>query len=817
MKTEVVRLSAVARIQQQVVGSKTARLGELFCAGFPVPDGFCIAQTAFEAHASGSGGTQIQALLSRRRFEQVRVYIQHVALDKMLKEEILENYRPLQGRQAGAVAVRSSSTAEDLARHSFAGLYETVLNVTDEAALLDAIRGCWASYWSQEAVFYREQLGMDHNRYGMAVLVQAMIQSKMAGVLFTQAPDEPETALVEFVEGGGEALVQGESRGQCLRFSRGSGAVLDASVPSTPLAFLDQLLALGLKIEALQGGPQDIEWCLDQAGRIWILQTRPVTTAPAPLQAGQASIAVGWERMYDEPFSTLGCDLAALRHRYWVTAINAFHKARFKGEAKIDSGFIYRSTPWRSAGGLLQTWMGLWKLIRWLQAPAILAQYEGGILPAYTRCLAELRSKTLTSLDDEGLLVGFNTAIQHYLEYQVTSYAVGVIAAMAASLLERLSRFLLGRNPSFQTLDFLAGLDNFTVQRDIALQRLGQRLQALLPPDALEKVDYASLQALQSSDGRAFWDELESFQQVFGYAWADRYPRDPAWQVDDEALAASLRHAALQEAASGIEVQHVHQAQRRSEAIELARQALTVPAWLRARLLVWGCFLRRAEQFFPLKENRNHHVYQGVMAIQAYAREIGRRLHVRGALRDSEDVFFLTWDEIRETFPNRAAAALLERVADHKAIYLASKRTASRTSMEPHSQKTHAVGGHTITQTLHGEPCSPGIAAGPVHLAGGLGELGRVQPGDVLVCRHLRPAWSQVFPRIAAVVIEEGGILSHGATLAREYGIPAVTNIPGVTRAVQDGWRILVDGDNGLVRLNGSGDGNSPSAEKNLR
>jgi pyruvate,water dikinase len=263
-------------MQYAECGGKAAQLARLAAAGFSVPSGFCVTSGAYREHLRRS---RVAAGYDEGSFEVAQRLLRSAELDPLLVEEIGDNYRRLTALQPSPVAVRSSSTAEDLAEHSFAGLYDTVLDVNGEAELLEAIRHCWASYWSREAVVYRDQAGMDHDEHAMAIVVQAMVQPRFGGVLFTRAPTQAgeNAAVVEYVPGNAEAVVSGEVRAGRYVIERSSRRLLSQHCLGSGLepGLLDRLLELGLEIEERLGAPQDIEWCVDDAENIWfVLYTR---------------------------------------------------------------------------------------------------------------------------------------------------------------------------------------------------------------------------------------------------------------------------------------------------------------------------------------------------------------------------------------------------------------------------------------------------------------------------------------------------------------------------------------------------------------
>lgn len=287
----VASLRSFGRHDLAAAGGKGANLGELLRAGFPVPDGFVITT---EAYALVVAATSADLLAEAQ-------------VPDSLREAILGAYAELGG---GPVAVRSSATAEDLPGAAFAGQQDTFLNVVGEEELLDAVRRCWASLWGERAVAYRERLGIDPAEVRIAVVVQAMVEADMAGVLFTADPvtgDRGRT-VVDASDGLGEAVVSGlvtpdhyviegervveHVRGRrevVIRGTAGGGTTTTAQETSAdahgrselPPEALRELVALGARAARHFGRPQDIEWAT-KAARVHLLQARPMTALPPP-------------------------------------------------------------------------------------------------------------------------------------------------------------------------------------------------------------------------------------------------------------------------------------------------------------------------------------------------------------------------------------------------------------------------------------------------------------------------------------------------------------------------------------------------------
>ncbi|HZW04737.1 MAG TPA: PEP-utilizing enzyme, partial [Anaerolineaceae bacterium] len=546
---------------------------------------------------------------------------------------------------------------------------------------------------------------------------------------------------------------------------------------------------------------------MDERGVLWILQSRPIT---GELVSG-FGLAEGeedeWLLTYDEPFSPLGCEIAVARYRYWVAAINASFKTRFPAEMQVHDGLLYYRPGWRSAGFPLSVWMNLWRLAAWLGSGRTHRRYVERILPDYLRRLEAIEGAELAELDGPALLGRLHAAVELYLEFQYSSYAIGAAATLSAALLDRACRLLFGPQSPWNALDFLTGLDDVSIQRELEVHRLGRLLQAYLPPGSPPCPDDLAALWQQLDPAGPFWTELQAFLRTYGYLWADRYPRDPAWELNQEALTTSLWTAAQAAPDGDLAARHRQQQARRAQAVAQAAARLTNPftRW------AFGVLLRRAERLFPFKENRNHATYGGMLAIRKVARELGRRLQRRSLLETAEDLFFLELSEIDALWKNpRSASWLARQIEQRKAAYQRSRGRIHQHIPAPHRGEAPDAAAEAIE--IRGEPCSPGLARGPARLVSGPGELQRVRPGEIVVCSQLRPAWSAVFARAGGVVIEMGSLLSHGSTLAREYGIPAVINVADITGLVRENDWLVVDGNLGRVAIerratpNGQGD-----------
>jgi phosphohistidine swiveling domain-containing protein len=268
------------------VGGKGASLGELY-KFVNVPNGFCISVVVYDHFLKKnkldkkikeilSGLDISNSTLLKRKSQEIRKLILSKKLSKQIKDEIISNYRKL---SINKVAVRSSATAEDLPTASFAGQQDTYLNVGNEKELIKAVENCWASLFTQRAIYYREKNNFIHSDVLISVVIQEMIQPKFAGVMFTKDPIDKRDILIEIVKGLGEKLVSGEVTPNSYLLGGNDFKIVKKKEEfKFNLELLQEIAQIGKNIEKHYGSAQDIEFAIDKKGDVFILQSRAITT-----------------------------------------------------------------------------------------------------------------------------------------------------------------------------------------------------------------------------------------------------------------------------------------------------------------------------------------------------------------------------------------------------------------------------------------------------------------------------------------------------------------------------------------------------------
>ncbi len=788
-------------------GSKSVNLAILARAGYCVPDGFCISTDAFKDHILKDSGDFRNISSSPTIIQQYRDIILEKPFRPKFEKELHEALQFIGGSTSDFLAVRSSAVEEDLSSGSFAGVYSTILDVNGKKEILDAIRSCWISYFSESALHYRIRKAVE-DLNGMSIFIQRMIQPRVSGVLFTcwRQNNRLDHSRIDLVFGQARNLVDGRVAGKSILVNRKNLSVCSDNqrVQLGDRRLAKKMVSLGIEIELLMGSPQDIEWCLDHNGKLWILQTRPITEFLNKIKITDERNNNGWERANHEPFSTLGCQLAAKRYLNWVRATNHFYILNFKPRVKVKNNFVFHTVPWKNKTSVIGAWMLTLDLYRWFSRRHILKRYRCSILPRYDEQLSDIRSRDISSITNSDLLSCFSQTISIYLDSQYTSFPIARVASLSAHMLEFFLRLVIPEDEkSINAHNFLTGLDNIAIKRDMLLEEIAEDIVNELGDDKGKIQSFEQLMIIlpQTENGKILSARLENFQERFGYIWADRYPRDPGWELSKEKLVLSLEEFDNLEKRETLQKRTEELRSRRSKAVIEFEEQLCRGMLSGIKRRIWRRLLKDVETFFPYKEQRNDHLYSVIMAVRSLGREISKRSIAEEIIERPSDIFFLTTEEIigkgnvdnspywwKHLIESRKA-----RYAQSLKFFQFGKSVVDRDFSNSLNQGE---------KELFGDGCSPGFETGTARVIKGMAELDRIRDGEILLCTSFRPAMSPILSRIGGLIVERGSIISHGAILSREYGVPAVFNIKNLTKLVADGDEVSVDGNTGIIKIN---------------
>ncbi len=835
----VAPLAQFGRTDLTLAGGKGANLGELSRAGFQVPPGFVITTTAYDLLIRDNNlqtpinealaGLDIASPASVAQASQsLRQIMLRAPIPAPVAGEVLAAYRQL---GSGAVAVRSSATAEDLPGAAFAGQQETILNVLGEQALLEAVWSCWASLWSERAVLYRLRQNIDQAAVKLAVVVQQMVPADFAGVLFTANPvsGARHELVIDANPGLGEAVVSGavtpdhyvvDKRSQrvkeqrlgrrevMVRLKAGGGteqivpAAEGVEMAELPAPVVRQLTRLGLQIERHYGAPQDIEWAWVRGttgtGQVFILQARPMTALPEPLNAGGPMrfvipmLAEMWPvRPYPLDVTTFTGAVEGAIGNFLVMMIG-------KGAPSLDDtfleedGVVVRFQPPEfhpSLGTFFSPLIALWRARHndpagWEDDP-LLAEVIAQAGQLEKRPLQDLTwAQNIDTLHEALALIPRVMELrQRYLPR--TLLGLGGLWLLLA---------LARRRNRFGTL--VSGVETKTTETNRALDALAARIRAdaaLRDIFAHTEVSELHPALAQSGVGQAFLESFEAFLARYGHRETALAISQPAWKDRPEIVLGILKVLV------GGEPRHNESYRAWKDARDelLAHSILGSP--LLNRLFLKSLTETRA--LFQIREDTHFYATLPQPVLRGVALELGRRLALAGALEAPEDVFHLRleeleplgepWPPTRETLEG-IRALVARRKAKREAL-------ATQPIFDPRLLLVLTTQPVSEDVLLHGFAGSPGRASGPARIVRDSSEFRKLQPGDVLVAPVTNPAWTPLFQRAAAVVVDTGGAASHAAITAREYGVPAVMGTVNGTQKLSDGQWIQVDGSLGLV------------------
>ncbi|GAA1260218.1 PEP/pyruvate-binding domain-containing protein [Arthrobacter pascens] len=891
----VLGLGAVNADMLPEVGGKAANLGELLAAGLPVPEGFCLTTAAYLQATAPIGLDEVHRALRATPADDLdalaalagraRSLITSAELPPEIAAAVRSAYGArgtAAGRPDAPVAVRSSATAEDQPFASFAGQQDTYLNVVGADSLLAAVRNCWASLWTDRAVAYRASRGIDPSTVALAVVVQRMVDSAAAGVMFTANPvtGRRRESVIDASQGLGEAVVSGAVNPDHFVVDTESGTILERrlgdkrlvirSTPGGGTEHVDQpasgtkpcltdrqirdLAALGGRAEAHYGAPQDTEWAIDPAGKLWLTQSRPITTLyPVPVQvpgAGPAarregtriflcfSLAQGLTRpltpMGIAAFRILGSSVARAASFDVPDARTGPPPFAEAGQRIfIDLTGVVRSTVGRfivprafdvmearSAAVLRSVFTDPrfsitrrtpWGLLRRVIPVALRGRVPESLLRALLRPEAALRRVDRFTKDfGHALELPPGTSSLQRLDHaeRVLAGAFPIVPAilplpaLGFALLALAGKLLGGPDRRTDLQPILRGLpNNVTTEMDLELWRLATAIRSDGEARRLFEDQPLAVLAQRFSAQElpaAAQQGLDGFLEQYGHrAVAEIDLGMPRWRDDPTHILGVLANYLRLEDPALAPDRQFRRAEAEAEA-QIARLVAEASSRGRVRGAIVRAALRRARLFIGLRERPK---YQIVLALAEARRQVaatGAELARRGRIARADDVFFLDFAEVRQALGGTDMQDLVARRQGAYSLELDRRRIPRMLLSDGTEPETVLSAGAAADGALAGSPASAGTVTAPARVI--LDPVGaHLEPGEILVAPSTDPGWTPLFLTAGGLVMEMGGPNSHGAVVAREYGIPAVVGVPDATSRLRTGQQITVDGGAGTV------------------
>jgi rifampicin phosphotransferase len=853
-----------------LVGGKGANLGELSRAGLPVPPGYVVTTRAYDAFVEVSGiKGEVVALASVPRaedpagFEEVaegiRALFSEGKVPQEMADEIRAAYQELGEDGEIAVAVRSSATAEDLAGASFAGQQETYLNVRGAEALLEAVENCWASLWTARAMAYRTRQGIAPETVSLAVVVQRMVESEAAGVMFTANPSNGRRneLTISAAWGLGESVVSGTVTPDSIVVEKGSGRVLSRETadkgvmtvytedrtaerpvpevqrlaPVLDDEMVGELARYGKRIEDHYGTPQDIEWALS-GGEFYVVQARTITALPEPMADPPTNWSVpdpkGFyvrasivEQMPD-PLSPLFADLA------YGSVPRSLDKLmnELLGSDTLRQGELAFPT----VNGYAYYYYKMAAILRIsAKALAVLPSLYGsgkasGVKhwreyshPRYATIVKEWEAQPPEDLPAVGLLASARELLDAGTEYYTSVQTIIPIAATSELLFTGFYDRLIRREGDPPGQIFVLGFDSTPIRAEKSLYDLAmwcgehpELAAALVDTPSERALELLRMEVPPAGMDERVWEDwrlrFRTHLHTFGYAVYNLDFVNPVPADDPTPLFDTLKFYLRGQGQNPYERQR-RMVRRREEATRAMLERLD-PA--RGRLI--GRLLRWAQDAAPVREDALADTGLAWPLMRRMLLELGRRLFEAGAVEKPADVFWLRRQELEDMASSLDAgewqlASLVDPVEQRKMLWRGQRRVTPPQLLPRDSwfkvfeSLMPAASEDQTGDTIKGIAASGGHVTAAARVLGGPGDFGQMRPGEVLVAAITTPAWTSLFAMASAVVTDVGGPLSHSSIVAREYGIPAVLGTGVATRRIRSEQNIRVDGDAGTVTL----------------
>ncbi|MGE6226561.1 phosphoenolpyruvate synthase [Paenibacillus chitinolyticus] len=863
MSSLVLGFQEMEKTQFSLVGGKGLNLGELSkLEGIQVPEGFCVTTAGYrkaieqiETHQALLHRLTLLKADDRDQIGEVSGKIRQLIREAEIPSDVVTAVTHYLSRfgEEHAYAVRSSATAEDLPHASFAGQQDTYLNIIGADAILQHISKCWASLFTDRAVIYRMQNGFDHSQVYLSVIVQRMIFPQASGILFTADPitSNRKRLSIDAGFGLGEALVSGLVSADCYQVQEGE--VVEKRIATKKLAIygrkeggtetvqLDpdqqkaqtlteqqivQLARIGRQIEAYFGCPQDIEWCLAH-DTFYVVQSRPITTLyPIPEandQENHVYLSVGHQQMMTDPIKPLGLSFYLL--------ITPARMRKAGGRLFVDVAPMLATPASRetflnnmSSDPLI---IGAIKTIIERDFIKLVPDDQKGPSPGRSNSdmrapiendptiVSKLIQRSQASIEElkqnirtksgPDLLDFILEDIQQLKKilFDPQSTAVFMAAINASSWINENMKEWLGEKNAADTLSQSVP-GNITSEMGLALMDVADVIRPY--PEVIDYLQHAKedhfLEELVKFDGgRETRDAIYDFLSKYGMRCTGEIDiTRTRWSEKPLTLVPLIL--------SNIKNFEPNAGKRKFE--QGRREALEKEQELLDRLKQLPDGEQKAKEtkeridlirnFIGYREYPKYgYISRYFVYRQALLKEAGRLVQA-GVIHEKEDIYYLTFEELHEVVrTNKRDDSIIGKRKDEYTLY--EKLTPPRVITSDGEIITGEYERENLPAgAIVGLPVSSGVIEGRARVILNM-EDANLEDGDILVTSFTDPGWTPLFVSIKGLVTEVGGLMTHGAVIAREYGLPAVVGVDNATKLIKDGQRIRVHGTEGYIEI----------------
>ncbi|MDO7266569.1 phosphoenolpyruvate synthase [Shouchella clausii] len=849
--------------QLLLVGGKGLNLGELSkIQGIQVPEGFCVMTVGFQKAIKQND--TFQALLAQLATLKVEDRDQIGEISRKIRELILEVEIPSdvvkavahylsQFGEKHAYAVRSSATAEDLPHASFAGQQDTYLNIIGKESILQHISKCWASLFTERAVIYRMQNGFDHSQVYLSVIVQKMVFPQASGILFTADPmtSNRKVLSIDAGFGLGEALVSGLVSADCYKVREDQ--IVDKRIATKKLAIYGreeggtetqqidpdqqktqtltdqqilQLARIGRQIEAHFGQPQDIEWCLAN-DTFYIVQSRPITTLyPIPEandQENHVYLSVGHQQMMTDPIKPLGLSFyllitpAPMRKAGGRLFVDVAPRltTRAGREALLNT---VGSDPLTKSALMTVIEQDFIKLLPTDQAAPLPGSSHTDMPEQFETdptIVSKLIKRSQTSIEQLKQNIQAKSGLDLFdfiledieqlkkILFDPQSTAVFMAAINATTWINENMNEWLGEKNAADTLS-LSVPHNITSEMGLALMDVADVIRPYP-----EVIDY-----LQHAKEDNFLDELVKFdggQEARNAVddYLSKYGMRCPGEIDITRTRWSEKPITLVPMIlSHIKNFEPNEGNRKFE--HGRRIALEKEQELINRLKQLPDGEQKAKEtkqridlirnFIGYREYPKYGIVSRYFVYKQALLKEAEQLVQAGVIQEKQDIYYLTFEELHEVArTNKTDDQIISKRKDEYKRY--EKLTPPRVITSDGEIITGAYKQANLpANAIAGLAVSTGVIEGRARVILNI-ENADLEDGDILVTSFTDPGWTPLFVSIKGLVTEVGGLMTHGAVIAREYGLPAVVGVENATKLIKDGQKIRVSGTDGYVEI----------------
>ncbi|MFK4469474.1 phosphoenolpyruvate synthase [Bacillus sp. RC252] len=867
MSSFVLDFQEIEKTQLSLVGGKGLNLGELSnIQGIQVPEGFCVTTVGYEKAIEQN--EELQTLLQQLTKLKMEERAQIGEISKKIRDVIMAVEIPSDVVEAAAYylsrfgnehayAVRSSATAEDLPYASFAGQQDTYLNIIGKEAILQHVRKCWASLFTERAVIYRMQNDFEHNQVSICVVVQRMVFPQASGILFTADPitSNRKVLSIDASFGLGEALVsglvcadnykvkEGEITGKMIATKKlaiyalkeggtetGQIEPAQQKIQTLTEQQIIQLARIGRQIEAYFGCPQDIEWCLvDDA--FYIVQSRPITTLyPIPEandQGNHVYISVGHQQMMTDAMKPLGLSFfllttsAPMRKAGGRLFVDATQRLASPASRDFLINTLGKSDPLiRDA---LTTVVERDDFIKLLpddekeksvgkSGPPASSQPQIENDPAIVTNLIKTSQASLEELKRNMQTKSGVDVFDFILEdiqqlrtvlFNPQSIAV-IMAGMDAStwINEKMEQWL-GEKNAADTLS-QSVQNNITSEMGLALLDVADVIRPY--PEVIAYLQHVENdnfldELVQFKGGEKARDAIQTFLNKYGMRcsgeiditktrWSEKSTiiipmilnniRDFEAGASKRKFEEGLQEALKKEEELVDRLQHLPDGKQKVE--ETKRM------------------IRNIRNFIGYREYPKYGMINRYFIYKQAILKEAEQLVQNSVIDEVEDIYYLTFEELHEVvLTNKLDYEVINKRKNEYKLY--EKLTPPRVITSDGEIITGKYKRENLpAEAIVGLPVSSGVIEGRARVILNM-EDANLEDGDILVTAFTDPGWTPLFVSIKGLVTEVGGLMTHGAVIAREYGLPAVVGVENATKLIKDGQRIRVHGTEGYIEV----------------